>query len=137
MNHIEILVLTHGKFGEELVNSAKMIIGEMENVRAISLLPEMSANEYTNNVRDYLNSIEGDILCLVDLFGGTPANTILGLSREFDVNIVTGVNLPMLIDVYLKKESNTGQALANAALEALIESGKNVSELLNKSMEEK
>lgn len=131
---MNIVVLTHGRFGEELVNSAKMIIGDLEDVKALSLLPEMSAGEYAEGVREHLSTLDGDVIGLVDLYGGTPCNTLMGLTRDFDVKIISGVNLPMLIDVYLKKDTMDINELADAGLKTLEESGKNVSELLKTAM---
>ena len=127
-----ILVLTHGKFGEELIKSAEMIVGTLENVSALSLTPDMSAEEFRTKTESYLEEIDNEVICLVDLFGGTPSNTIMYLSQKYDMTIVTGINLPMLLEVYMNLDMNTSEELAEIALETVIESGKNVSKLLDK-----
>lgn len=126
-----ILVLTHGKFGEELIKSAEMIAGTLENVSALSLMPDMSAEEFRTKTESYLEEIDNEIICLVDLFGGTPSNTIMYLSQKYDITIVSGVNLPMLLEVYMNLDMNTSEELAELALETVIESGKNISKLLD------
>src|SRR5690625_1644853 len=126
-----ILVLTDGKFGEELIKSAEMIAGTVENVSALSLMPDMSAEEFRTKTESYLEEIDNEIICLVDLFGGTPSNTIMYLSQKYDMTIVSGVNLPMLLEVYMNLDMNTSEELAEIALETVIESGKNISKLLD------
>lgn len=126
----KIIVLTHGKFGEELLRSAEMIIGPLSNVYSFSLMPEMSAESYREEVRSQLSQLSGEIISLVDLFGGTPCNTAMYLSREFPMTILSGVNLPMLLEVYMNIEQQDQQELAGLALDTLRESGKNVTQLI-------
>lgn len=130
MTNKDLLILTHGKFGEELVNSAQMIAGPMENVKALSLMPEMSADTFKSNVEEYLMEAKDEVICLVDLFGGTPSNTILYLTQKYDVTIISGVNLPMLLEVYMNLNSLNKESLAELAVETMVQSGKNVSALL-------
>lgn len=130
MEQKAILILTHGRFGEALIQSAEMIVGDLENVQAISLLPEMSAEEYRDKVQSYLATVSGEVICLVDLFGGTPGNTIMILSREYPVSILSGVNLPMLLELYLNKDLQPTDKLLEMALTAMKESGKNITQLL-------
>lgn len=130
MEQKAIVILTHGRFGEALIQSAEMIVGDLENVQAISLLPEMSAEEYRDKVQSYLSTVSGEVICLVDLFGGTPGNTIMILSREYPVSILSGVNLPMLLELYLNQDMQPTDKLLEMALTAMKESGKNITQLL-------
>ena len=127
-----ILVLTHGKFGEELVKSVEMIVGSLKNVRALSLMPDMSAEEFKSITQEFLEETNNEIICLVDMFGGTPSNTIMYLSQKYNMTIVSGVNMPMLLEVYMNLNTETPEKLADIALDTIFESGKNVSKLLNK-----
>ena len=90
MEKFNIVIGTHGRFGEELVNSARMIAGALENVQCCSLLPEYSFEDYMKLADETMCTKEGFTIVLVDLYGGTPCN------------VFTGLNLPMLIDLYLK-----------------------------------
>lgn len=130
MSGRQVLVLTHGDFGKELLRSAEMIIGPLKNVRAFSLVPEMSAEEYKEEVEEHLSGQEGEIISLVDLFGGTPCNTIMYLSQQYPMSIISGVNLPMLLELYMNIEMDDKQQLIALALDTLQESGKNVTQLL-------
>lgn len=102
MEKFNIVIGTHGRFGEELVNSARMIAGALEQVECCSLLPEYSFEEYMRFVDETLSKKEGFTIVLVDLFGGTPSNVFTVLSKKYNYQVVTGCNLPMLIDLYIK-----------------------------------
>lgn len=94
---MKILVCTHGRFGEELIKSVEMIGGVLKNVTAVSLLPSMSMDDYEEAVVKELDEQE-EYLCLTDLFGGTPCNTLLHLSQNYNMEIICGVNLPILLE---------------------------------------
>lgn len=102
MKNRRIIVGTHGIFGEEIINSAKLILGESDLFQAVSLLPEMSLEDYLAKADQVLAAVEGEILVFVDLLGGTPSNVFSILSKKYDFPIVTGVNLPVLLDIYFK-----------------------------------
>lgn len=109
MEKFNIVIGTHGSFGEELANSARMIAGTLENVQCCSLLPDYSFEDYMHLVDETLSKQEGFTIVLVDLYGGTPCNVCTVLSKKYHYQVLTGVNLPMLIDLYLKL-SNIDQA---------------------------
>ncbi|MDH6368016.1 MULTISPECIES: PTS mannose transporter subunit IIAB [unclassified Breznakia] len=123
---MNILIGTHGKFGKELIQSAEMIVGKMENISCVSLLPEMSFEDFMNEADQKLASFEGPTIALVDLFGGTPCNVLTVLSRKYQYEVITGVNLPMLIDLSLKCQSiedvSDSKLLVAQAIETLKES---------------
>lgn len=102
MEKFNIVIGTHGRFGEELVKSAEMIAGKMENVECCSLISEYSFEDYMHKVDETLCRKEGLTLVLVDLYGGTPCNVFTVLSKKYHYNVLTGLNLPLLIDLYLK-----------------------------------
>jgi len=108
---IGIVVVSHGRLAEELVAAARAIVGEMPATSAVSI-------GWTDDVAAARKAIVGaiaevggeDVLILTDMFGGTPTNVSLPFLSE-RVEIVTGVNLPMLI----KLSSIRGGPLADAA----------------------
>ncbi len=102
MAKLTIVVATHGCFGEELVRSAEMIIGATENVHTLSLLPEKSFEDFYAEARNVFETIEGPTIALVDLFGGTPSNVLTALTRQYGHKVLSGVNLPLFIDLYMK-----------------------------------
>jgi PTS system mannose-specific IIA component len=93
---ISIVVVTHGQLAEELVNAARTIHGELPGIVAVPLGWGDDAVTATSAIGRALAGVGGDTLVLTDMFGGTPTNLSLPyLSAQ--VEIVTGVNLPMLI----------------------------------------
>lgn len=124
MRHADrILLCTHGTFGQELKEAAKMIAGGMEQVRTFSLLPGMTPEALGDAMRAELDSCEAGI-CLVDIAGGTPFNVAARLAADRPVAVITGVNLPMLIEVCENMDELEYDELAQYALEVLSGSGR-------------
>jgi PTS system mannose-specific IIA component len=96
---IGILITTHAALGIELIKAAEMIKGEMPSVMHISIDQKSSMEEIKNEISAAIKKLDqGEgVLILTDLFGGTPANVSLSFMREGKVEVVTGVNLPMLL----------------------------------------
>jgi mannose PTS system EIIA component len=93
---IAIVVVTHGRLAEELVIAARTIHGELPGIVAVPLGWGDDAVTATSAIGRAIVGIGGDTLVLTDMFGGTPTNLSLPyLSAQ--VEIVTGVNLPMII----------------------------------------
>jgi PTS system mannose-specific IIA component len=94
---IGIVVVTHGRLAEELVNAARNIVGEIPAIAAVSMGWSDDVGTARDQVERAITEVGGsETLLLTDMFGGTPTNLSLPfLSAR--VEIVTGVNLPMLI----------------------------------------
>lgn len=121
---MKLVIGTHGKLGEELVNSAGMVFGALEGVQTVSLMPGMSFDDFKEQAEAALDACEGeDTLVLVDLFGGTPSNVFSALSRKYGCHVVTGASLPMLIEIYTKLSFGDG----SADVESLVQDAINVS----------
>ncbi len=97
-----IYIGTHGDFCKEIMQSAQMIIGEMQNTYPCPLLPTESLKDYLEKAEQLINIHyqPGDIV-LVDLRGGTPSNAFTFLAKKYDLTLITGLNLPLLIESYL------------------------------------
>jgi PTS system mannose-specific IIA component len=104
---IGIIVITHGKLAEGFLDAARLIVGKQELVVSISLTEEDSVEWLQQQIEEAIVQIDqGDgILLLVDLPGATPFNISaqLALTRE-KTKVITGVNLPMLLEVMLSRE---------------------------------
>ena len=99
MTH-QMIVATHGQFGKYLLESAAMIIGEMEGVKYVGLQEAMTPEDLMGQFKEHLDNFAGKTLILADLFGGTPFNTSAYTMKNYDVQIITGVNLPILMELY-------------------------------------
>ncbi|CUH96580.1 hypothetical protein P22_2670 [Propionispora sp. 2/2-37] len=116
-----IIVVTHGRFGEELVKSAEMIIGHMESVTACSLMPGMDPADFMQEIQNVLAAMPEGTLLISDLFGGTPANISAAISTTKNITAVAGLSLGMLIEAASSRLTLRGQAL----VEAVVRAGKN------------
>lgn len=115
---VGILLISHGTFCEHLMKSAAMIAGEVDKTQAIPLQAGESPDLYGERIKKAVEELdEGDgVLVLVDMLGGTPYNQIGSLSRDLNVQIVTGMNLTMLMYLTLEKnETSTLTELADNA----------------------
>lgn len=116
---ISIVILNHGKFGEELISSAELIFGKIDDIQAVSLLTGMSIEEYCASVRTVIESLVGQKIILTDVYGGTPSNVALLLQKNLKIEIVCGVNLPMLLELLSLREQQTDLGkIVNSIIEA-------------------
>ncbi len=94
-----LLVVTHGKLASELEKAARRIVGEVASLASISLDWDDDVADARRRIEEGIArvAVEGRVLILTDMFGGTPSNVALSLIEPGKVDVVTGVNLPMLI----------------------------------------
>ena len=106
---VGIILASHGDFAKGILQSGAMIFGEQANVKAISLQPSEGPDDLRAKMEEAIASFEDskEVLFLVDLWGGTPFNQANGLlNGHVDTwAIVTGLNLPMLIEAYASRLS--------------------------------
>ena len=93
------LIVTHGRLAIELLNAAEMIVGEIHGIVAVSLGWHDDVDTATTMIRNALERVRtpDGVLILTDMFGGTPTNIASTFLGQENVEIITGVNLPMLI----------------------------------------
>jgi len=97
---VGVIVITHGKLAEVLVSTAEAIAGKLENVRYISIDACDSAKCISDAISDAVKTMDkkDGIIILTDMFGGTPSNIALSFLEAGKVEIITGANLPMLLN---------------------------------------
>jgi PTS system mannose-specific IIA component len=101
---IGIVVVTHGRLAAELVQSAGTIVGEIPRIAAVSIGWGDDVPSAREAIGKAMSAVGGQpVLILTDMFGGTPTNVSLPFLSE-GVEIVTGVNLPMLIKLTGRRE---------------------------------
>jgi len=93
------LVVTHGQLGQELVAAAQAIVGEISYIVAVSIGWNDDVNESKNKIEQAVQEVDQGkgVIILTDMFGGTPSNLSFPLLKTNELEIVTGVNLPMVI----------------------------------------
>ena len=121
-----IIVGTHGRFAEELVKSCEMICGEQSNVRAVTLVPGEGPDDVVAKYEAAIKELDcaDGVLFLNDLFGGSPYNAACRLVINNEkYGIVTGVNLPMLIEMVGAQMIDEGSDIKEL-MEKAVEAGK-------------
>jgi PTS system mannose-specific IIA component len=113
------VVVTHGQLATELLNAAEMIVGDLPGFTAVSIGWHDEVTAAREVIARAIARVQTDagVLVLTDMFGGTPSNLGLSFLEEGRVELVTGVNLPMLITLAKSPERQPLVALARSLCE--------------------
>jgi mannose PTS system EIIA component len=116
---IGALVVSHGQLAQELLAAAEMIVGEISHIEAVSIGWHDDVNDARTEIQKRIADVGGGsgVLILTDMFGGTPSNIAFSFHEPGKVDIVTGVNLPMIIRIASQKEGETLESLAPSVCE--------------------
>jgi PTS system mannose-specific IIA component len=106
---IGVLITTHGNLGNELIHAAESIKGKLKGVMHVCVEQTRGVEELKREISAALKKLDKGqgVLILTDLFGGTPSNISLSFMKEGKVEVVTGVNLPMLLKLSDVKEGTS------------------------------
>jgi PTS system mannose-specific IIA component len=112
---IGVVIVTHYGLGAEFLQALRLIIPEAPDFQSVSLDPAQSVDEMRASILERLRAVDGGegVLILTDMFGGTPSNVSLSFLDEHHVEVVTGINLPMLIKLATLREDKPLEELAN------------------------
>ncbi len=96
---IGIVLVSHGQLASEILRAAEIIVGKIENTVTVDIHPKMGMEEIHTSVEAAIRTVEaGDgVLLLIDMFGGTPSNIGLSFLATHHVEVLTGMNLPMMV----------------------------------------
>jgi PTS system mannose-specific IIA component len=112
---VGILIVTHGVLANELLRTAQEIVGKLPRVEAVSIHAAEQIEKARKKIEAVLQRVNdgSGVLILTDLFGGTPSNLVLSYLEAGRVEVVTGVNLPMLMKLPSLREERDLRALAD------------------------
>ncbi len=114
---IGVVLVTHGRLADELKSATEHVVGPQTLFRTVCIGPQDDMEVRREDILDAIKAVdvgEGVIL-LTDMFGGTPSNLAISLLEEGRVEVVAGLNLPMLVKlVRVRKESNLHKCAAAA-----------------------
>lgn len=130
---IGILLITHGDAGKELIKSSELIIGHQDKVGSLSLNHGDDIEELKSEVENRIRELdEGEgVLALVDLLGGSPSNvTSRMIQGVANLECITGVNMPMLIEAICSRDHLDLKHLAVACIESSMNGIKDLRELI-------
>jgi PTS system mannose-specific IIA component len=130
---IGMVLVTHGRLAEEFILALEHVVGKQQRIAAVCIGPEDDMQKRRQEILDQVAKVdEGDgVVLLTDMFGGTPSNLAISVLDRANVEVIAGVNLPMLI----KLASIRGTEKLPAAVAAAQEAGRKyinvASQLLN------
>lgn len=113
------IIVSHGKLGEELLNALTIILGEAPNIEAISIGWYDDVEESKKKINQSLKRVEqkSGVVIFTDMFGGTPSNLSFTFQKDGQVEIITGINLPMLIKFVSLQRNNNIKDVARKVVE--------------------
>lgn len=116
---IGVVVVTHGQLARELLNAAEAIVGDLPQFAAVSIGWHDDVEDARDEIRQAIQQVQdgSGVLVLTDMFGGTPSNLGMTFLEPSVVEVVTGVNLPMLIKLPGIQRSDDLTAVARALCE--------------------
>ncbi len=98
---VGVIVITHGKLAEELISAVKFVVADKTAVKmeGISLDPREEFETFSQKIKNTIKRVDDGegVLLVTDMFGGTPSNVSLTFLEEKKVEVISGVNLPMLL----------------------------------------
>ena len=112
---IGIVVVSHGLLSEQLVGAASLILGEAKAIKAVTFMARESLEDLRKKTTEATSEFTEDgCLILTDIMGGSATNVSIEIMKSRnDVYVVTGVNLPMLLEAMNSREGNSLKDLAN------------------------
>ena len=117
---IGIVIVTHGNLGAELLKVLEHVVGHQEKIEVVSIGPEDDMEETRLNILKSVNDVncgKGAIV-LTDMFGGTPSNLAISIMESSKVDVIAGINLPMLVKLTSIRSTLTFTEAVDQAKEA-------------------
>ena len=114
---IGLVIVTHGLLAVELKHAAEHVVGQQDNLETVCIGPDDDMELRREDIRSAVKKVDSKngVILLTDMFGGTPSNLAISMLREGKVEVLAGVNLPMLIKL---AQARRDSSLSNAAQKA-------------------
>lgn len=127
-SEVGIIVVSHSDYGSALLKTAEFILGPLSDCSSISVDAGQEVPEIVRRLKDAAERLDkgAGVLVLTDMFGGTPTNLALSLLTTHNVEVVTGVNLPMLLKVFSSRSmplQNLAQEASDAGIKGIVVAG--------------
>lgn len=112
---VGVVIVTHYRLGEEFLQALRLIVPDPPDYRAVSIGPDQTVEDMRSSIDEALREADTGqgVLVLTDMFGGTPSNIALSFLDDRRVEVVTGLNLPMLIKLATLREEKSLEDLAS------------------------
>ena len=116
---VGIVIASHGELAPGIKQAGSMVFGDQPNVGAVSLMPSMGPDDIRAKIEECISSFDDQdqVLILADLWGGTPFNQSMMIAQDVDnVEVLTGTNLPMVIELLFLRGNATLAELGEQAV---------------------
>ena len=114
---IGLVLVTHGRLAEEFIAATEHVVGPQERIQAVSIGPDDDMEQRRNDIVKAVEDVEtgNGVILLTDMFGGTPSNLAISLLDRANVEVIAGINLPMLIKlVKIRRDGDLAEAVTKA-----------------------
>lgn len=117
---IGMVLVTHGRLAAEFIAALEHVVGKQERVAAVCIGPDDDMEQRRRDILDSIAAVDGGkgVVLLTDMFGGTPSNLAISVLDRANVEVIAGVNLPMLIKLASLRGEETLANAVSAAQEA-------------------
>jgi len=117
---IGMVLVTHGDLAKEFVSALQHVVGEQENVEAVCIGPDDDMEQRRSDILSSVEKVDSGkgVVLLTDMFGGTPSNLAISIMEQVNVEVIAGVNLPLLIKLASVRIDGTLAETVNAAQDA-------------------
>ncbi len=118
---IGLIIITHGNLALELKSSLEHVIGSQQNLETVCIGHDDDIEKKKEEIKELINEVNEDngVILLTDMFGNTPSNLLISLIEKDKIEMVGGVNLPLLV----KLGSIRGEMDLKSAIEVSVEAG--------------
>lgn len=106
---IGLVIVTHGQLAKAFIEALDHVVGHKENIRAICIYPKDNIDEHRENILKAVEEVDSGegVIILTDLFGGTPSNLAISALGVKPIEVIAGINLPMLVRLARLKEGTS------------------------------
>lgn len=117
---IGMVLVTHGRLAEEFIAATEHVVGAQQNIQAVCIGPDDDMEQRRVEIMDAVKAVDtGDgVVLLTDMFGGTPSNLAISIMEKGKVEVIAGINLPMLIKLASVRQSTSLAEAVDSAKEA-------------------
>lgn len=137
---VGVVVVTHCELGKELISAAQLVVGEeLKEFQSVSIDPKEGSEEIREKIMAAIRKVDAGqgVLILTDMYGGTPSNISLSFLEEKKIEVITGVNLPMLLKLATYHDEMDLESLATFITEYGQRNINLASEVLKKRVDKK
>jgi len=117
---IGMVLVTHGRLADEFIAALEHVVGPQDNIASVCIGPDDDMEQRRQDILDSVARVEAGkgVILLTDMFGGTPSNLAISIMERSNVEVIAGMNLPMLIKLAGVCKTETLDDAASAAQEA-------------------